>query len=153
MMRIAHYPRREESTSRDRGEEFGQGEHTDYGCLTMLAQDGVPGALEVLAADGATCTKVPPIRGTFVINIGDMMEHWTGGQFRATRHRVRNVDGVSRFSAPFFFEPSFDTIVRPISGVARAGGGDADQRNDEPIHYGEHMTERFESSFAVPSSN
>eukprot|EP00658_Telonema_sp_P-2_P068034 TRINITY_DN56981_c0_g1_i1.p1 TRINITY_DN56981_c0_g1~~TRINITY_DN56981_c0_g1_i1.p1 ORF type:complete len:152 (+),score=23.95 TRINITY_DN56981_c0_g1_i1:88-543(+) len=149
MMRVAHYPQREEF---GRDEEFGQGEHTDYGCLTMLAQDEVPGALEVLAADGVTWIQVPPIKGTFVINIGDMMEHWTAGRYRATRHRVRNVEGVSRFSAPFFFEPSFDTVVRPISGVARGHSSNSNQRDVDarPIHYGEHMTQRFEKSFAVP---
>lgn len=51
--------------------------------------------------------------GTFVVNIGDLMSHWTNGRFKSTLHRVMNRPGVDRYSIPFFFNPDFDTRIDP----------------------------------------
>lgn len=115
LFRIFHYP---PSPAGDDG--WGVGEHTDYGLLTLLAQDG-NGGLQVRTPAG--WVDAPPVPGTFVCNIGDMLDRLTGGYYRSTPHRVRNVSGNDRLSFPFFFDPDFSAAVPPLPGRARAGDG------------------------------
>ena len=68
------------------------GEHTDYGLLTLLAQDD-SGGLQVRSPEG--WIDAPPLPGTFVCNIGDMLDRMTGGWYRSTPHRVRNLAGAT----------------------------------------------------------
>ena len=102
---------------------WGVGEHTDYGLLTLLAQDD-SGGLQVAAPEG--WIEAPPIPGTFVCNIGDMLDRLTGGWYRSTPHRVRNLSGHARLSFPFFLDPGFAAEVPPLPG--RAATGDDGQR-------------------------
>jgi isopenicillin N synthase-like dioxygenase len=113
LFRIFHYP---PPLAGDDG--WGVGEHTDYGLLTLLAQDD-SGGLQVAARDG--WTDAPPIPGTFVCNIGDMLDRLTGGWYRSTPHRVRNTSGHGRLSFPFFLDPGFADEVPPLPGRAAAG--------------------------------
>jgi isopenicillin N synthase-like dioxygenase len=53
--------------------------------------------------------NVDPIRDTFIINVGDTLEKMTKGLYKSTIHRVRNTQGVSRYSIPVFFDPGWDT--------------------------------------------
>ncbi|WP_165073178.1 isopenicillin N synthase family dioxygenase [Paludisphaera rhizosphaerae] len=91
---------------------WGVGEHTDYGLLTILLQDDA-GGLEVKSR--SQWVPAPPLPGSFVCNIGDMLDRMTGGLYRSTPHRVRNPAPRDRLSFPFFFDPSFDAPVRPIA--------------------------------------
>lgn len=93
-------------------EAWGVGEHTDYGLLTILLQDDV-GGLEVKSKSG--WIPAPPLPGTFVCNIGDMLDRMTRGVYRSTPHRVRNASGRDRKSFPFFFDPNFFADVRAIN--------------------------------------
>jgi isopenicillin N synthase-like dioxygenase len=113
LFRIFSYP-----PSPPRADGWGVAEHTDYGLLTLLAQDS-NGGLQVAAPEG--WTDAPPIPGTFVCNIGDMLERLTGGWYRSTPHRVRNLSGRSRLSFPFFLDPGFTAEVPPLPGRAAAG--------------------------------
>ena len=92
-------------------EGWGVGEHTDYGLLTLLRQDDV-GGLQVRSQQG--WLDAPPIPGSFVCNIGDMLERLTAGRYRSTPHRVQHSRGQERFSYPFFFDPGWDALVRAI---------------------------------------
>jgi isopenicillin N synthase-like dioxygenase len=92
---------------------FGVGEHTDYGFLTLLAQDQ-HGGLEVRTATG--WLSVPPVPGATVVNIGDMLDRLTGGLWRSTPHRVVNNSAGERLSWPLFFDPAFDAAVEPLPG-------------------------------------
>jgi len=92
----------------------GVGAHTDYGLLTLLYQDEV-GGLEV--KHGADWIDVPCVPGSFVVNIGDMLERLTAGRYTSALHRVINRSGRERISMPFFFDPAFDAQLRPIEGV------------------------------------
>jgi isopenicillin N synthase-like dioxygenase len=86
-------------------------EHTDYGLLTILRQDDT-GGLEVRTPTG--WTDAPPVPGSFVCNLGDMLERMTGGLYRSTPHRVHNAGRVGRVSFAFFFDPSWDAEVSPL---------------------------------------
>jgi len=108
LFRIFHYP---PSAPDDEG--WGVGEHTDYGLLTLLAQDDC-GGLEVKTSDG--WTQAPPIPETLVCNIGDMLDRLTGGDYKSTLHRARNTSGRGRLSFPLFFDPAFDAEIRPLPG-------------------------------------
>jgi isopenicillin N synthase-like dioxygenase len=114
LFRIFHYPA-SGSPDIDWSRSWGVGEHTDYGLLTLLAQDR-RGGLQVKAPSG--WIEAPPIEGALVCNIGDMLERLTGGRFRSTPHRVRNVSGHDRLSFPLFFDPDFMAPMRPLPAVA-----------------------------------
>lgn len=112
LFRIFHYP-----PAPPAPDDWGVGEHTDYGLLTLLAQDD-NGGLQVRTPVG--WIDAPPIPGTFVCNIGDMLDRLTGGWYRSTPHRVRNTSGHDRLSFPFFFDPDFTTEVPPLPQRAAA---------------------------------
>jgi isopenicillin N synthase-like dioxygenase len=117
LFRIFHYP---PSPPADDG--WGVGEHTDYGLLTLLAQDD-SGGLQVATPEG--WIAAPPLPGTFVCNIGDMLDRMTGGWYRSTPHRVRNEAGHGRLSFPFFIDPAFGAEVPPLPvRAATAEGGE-----------------------------
>ncbi|GGE14313.1 hypothetical protein GCM10011529_20870 [Polymorphobacter glacialis] len=105
MFRIFRYPPGETG--------FGVGEHTDYGLLTLLAQDQ-HGGLEIRTPTG--WLSAPPIPGALIVNIGDMLDRLTGGVWRSTPHRVVNNSGHERLSWPLFFDPAFDAVVEPLPG-------------------------------------
>ena len=105
LFRIFHYP------SVADPELWGVGEHTDYGLLTILLQDSV-GGLEVKTSQG--WMAAPPIPGSFVCNIGDMLDRMTRGIYRSTPHRVKNTTRASRLSFPLFFDPNFFWKVKAI---------------------------------------
>lgn len=109
LFRIFNYP--PQPPAPDAPSAWGVGEHTDYGLLTILKQDNA-GGLEVKSKSG--WIAAPPIPGTFVCNIGDMLDRMTGGRYRSTPHRVRNLSGRSRLSFPFFFDPNFNAEVERI---------------------------------------
>ena len=111
--------------------DFGIAAHTDYGCLTLLASDGVPG-LEVQDRDGAW-VPVTTTPGTFVINFGEMLEMWTEGRVKATLHRVRGSQ-EERISIPLFFNPNYATNVAPRGA-------------EVPILAGDHLSKRFEETY------
>jgi isopenicillin N synthase-like dioxygenase len=104
LFRIFSYP---PSTTPD-DDSWGVGEHTDYGLLTLLAQDA-SGGLQVYTRNG--WLDVPAEPHVLVCNLGDMLERLTGGRYRSTPHRVRNVSGRDRLSFPFFFDPTWDARV------------------------------------------
>ncbi|CAK9066197.1 2-oxoglutarate-dependent dioxygenase 33 (Melatonin 2-hydroxylase), partial [Durusdinium trenchii] len=103
--RALHYPVQAAAASQ------GVGAHSDYGLLTMIVQDDVPGCLQVLSADNEWF-EVDPVPDCFVINVGDVLKSWTGGRLPATTHRVLSPTDRPRVSVPFFFEPNFDAPLK-----------------------------------------
>ena len=108
LFRCFHYPPHDERWGEA---SMAVGEHTDMGFLTVLKQDN-SGGLQVRLDSG--WVDVPPLAGSFVVNLGDCLERYTGGLLRATPHRVQKRLGASagRFSYPFFFDPSFDAQMQ-----------------------------------------
>jgi isopenicillin N synthase-like dioxygenase len=128
------------------------GEHTDYGLLTLLAQDDV-GGLEVRV--GEDWIPVDPVPDTFVCNLGDMVELATGGRYRSTPHRVV-LPRTDRYSFPLFLDPAWDAVVEPLPGVGLPdleGAGRAAGRWDgldlfaERRPYGEYLTNKVSKVF------
>jgi polar amino acid transport system ATP-binding protein len=125
LLRLFNYPSRPVPAGSPA--QWGVGEHTDYGLLTMLWQDDV-GGLQVRTDDG--WIDAPPLPGSFVCNIGDMLDRMTGGRYRSLPHRVRiNTSGRDRISIPLFFDPDFAWRVAPVPG-ASAGSDDSGRRWD-----------------------
>lgn len=126
LLRGNYYPPRPDWAG---DKDFGIAAHTDYGCLTLLGTDGVPG-LEVLtpAVDWMAVQAEP---GEFIINFGEMLEIWTAGRVKATPHRVRG-STAERISVPLFFNPDHETNVAPLgSGRVLAAGDHLSRRFSE----------------------
>jgi len=104
--------------------------HVDTGFMTLLAQDGVEG-LQAQHLDG-TWVDVPPQENALAVNFGKVLELWTGGRIRATRHRVLGT-GRERYSIPFFYEARPDAVIAPLplSGSTTF----------EPFYFGDHLWE------------
>jgi len=149
LFRIFNYPgvsARAPSSNR-----WGVGEHTDYGVLTILKQDSV-GGLQVKTKGG--WIDAPPAHNAFVCNIGDMLDRMTRGLYRSTAHRVLNRTDRDRLSFPFFFDPGFDSFVRPIDTLAvNDFVDDRGQRWDRAsVHefegtYGQYVLRKVEKVF------
>ncbi|HEX7945634.1 MAG TPA: 2-oxoglutarate and iron-dependent oxygenase domain-containing protein, partial [Phenylobacterium sp.] len=126
LFRIFHYPASGPADI-DWTQSWGVGEHTDYGLLTLLAQDRF-GGLQVKGPRG--WIEAPPIEGALVCNIGDMLERLTGGRFKSTPHRVMNRSGHDRLSFPLFFDPDFMAPMRALPVAATTLAADRAARWD-----------------------
>jgi isopenicillin N synthase-like dioxygenase len=145
VMRMIGYPPLSRPLALDaEPEELSCGEHTDYGCVTLLLADPTPGALQVLLKDGKTWLNADPVPGAFVVNIGDMIERWTNGLWQSTKHRVVHRGHGYRVSVPFFYEPNFEAVVKPLESCVERTGG-------VPVHeggtYGEHLMGKVFGNF------
>ncbi|MEQ1817197.1 MAG: 2-oxoglutarate and iron-dependent oxygenase domain-containing protein [Terricaulis sp.] len=142
LFRVFEYP-----AGNDEG--WGVGEHTDYGLLTLLAQDE-NGGLQVKTPNG--WIEAPPIEGALVCNIGDMLDRLTGGIYRSTPHRVRNVSGKSRLSFPFFFDPGWNAEIVPLPAHANARDDSRERWDQANVHafsgtYGEYLMSKVAKVF------
>ncbi len=109
LIRLLHYPTQPGPFNE---ETIGTGAHTDHECFTILCQDRIQ-ALQVRNRHG-DWIDAPPIRGTFVINIGDLMARWTNGIFASTFHRVSNLSGHARYSLPCFVGANADALIEAL---------------------------------------
>lgn len=147
LFRVFHYP--PTPTPTDAG--WGVGEHTDYGLLTLLAQDDV-GGLQVKTPRG--WVDAPPVEGALVCNIGDMLDRLSGGYFKSTPHRVQNnLHNRGRLSFPFFFDPDFAAEIRALPRLAADVTDDAAERWDRAsVHaftgtYGQYLLAKVSRVF------
>ncbi|MBV4531183.1 2OG-Fe(II) oxygenase [Pseudomonas sp. SWRI107] len=139
VLRMIHYPPRQAASS---AEQQGAGAHTDYGCITLLYQDDA-GGLQVQSRSGEWI-DAPPIEGTYVVNIGDMMARWSNDRYTSTPHRVISPLGVDRYSMPFFAEPHPDT---EISCLPNCSGTDNPPRYPA-VSCSAYMLSRFAQTYA-----
>ena len=133
---LIHYPPPPPDAPAD---QFGVAPHSDFGCITLLLQE-TPG-LEVLSRSGHWIAA-SPIPGTLVINIGDLLERWTGGRLPSTRHRVRNATGGDRYSIAIFHDPSPSALVDPAALIGR------DEDGYPPIEAARYIDGRNRGAFA-----
>lgn len=148
LFRLFNYPTRPPATDQV---QWGVGEHTDYGLLTLLWQDDI-GGLQVHTPQG--WVEARPVPGSFVINIGDMLDRMTGGLYRSTPHRVlRNTSGRDRLSFPLFLDPNFNARVQRIEGLEPVVQDDSARRWDQAnVHafngrYGDYLLAKVSKVF------
>lgn len=140
VMRAIGYPPLPATAGAGGGEEedgrVSCGAHTDYGCVTLLLADETRGALQVWVEGeaGGKWIDADPLPGALVVNIGDMMERWSRGRWKSTRHRVVHRGGGYRVSVPFFFEPDFEARV-----PGKEGEGE--------VVYGEYLMQKVRNNF------
>ncbi len=137
--RLLHYPPQPEGSGED---QFGAAPHTDWGCMTLLWQDQV-GGLQVRNRAGQWI-DAPYIEGTFVVNIGDMLERWSNDLFVSTPHRVVNASGRERYSIPMFYDPDFDTAVECLPNCSGPGNPPKYPRTVA----GEYITAKYDEAYA-----
>jgi len=127
---------------------FGAGAHTDWGALTLLAQDH-HGGLEVCTPRG-DWIEATPLPGTLVVNLGDMVPRWTNGRYHSNPHRVRNrhSGGAARYSIPFFYEPDYLAPITPVPGTVAPG----ETPRFEPCTAGEHLRQMYLKTYAPKDS-
>jgi isopenicillin N synthase-like dioxygenase len=138
-LRLLHYPPHPADAHED---AFGSAPHTDYGFITVLAQDD-SGGLAVRRKDG-TWLEAPPIAGSWVVNVADMLSRWTNGRWQSTPHRVRNLSGTDRYSCPYFFDMDMDSTIDCLPTCQSA---------DNPpryaaVRYGDYLMERLDKNYA-----
>ena len=107
-MTLLHYPPQGPDET-----GFGIHPHKDTDALTILAPDRV-GGLMVKKRDGGEWIEARAPGDALVVNIGDLLELWSGGYFVSTPHKVVNRSGAERFSFPYFAVPRYDTVVEPL---------------------------------------
>lgn len=133
---LIHYPPQPPSMGDD---QYGVSPHTDYGTMTILAQDQT-GGLRVRGHDGNWLTA-HPVEGTLVVNVGDLLARWTNNRFVSTEHAVVNSSGKERYSIAVAMDPDWDTIVRPV-----VKPGETSFYKD--VRCGDYIRGRFDRSFA-----
>jgi isopenicillin N synthase-like dioxygenase len=116
--------------------------HVDFSWITLLLQDDA-GGLEARTPDGIWL-DVPPVAGALAVNIGEILQFASGGQFLATPHRVVSRPGRSRVSMPFFLNLGLDTRIE--------GHRSGDPRSARPFRmcHGEHVHRVFSGSEDEP---
>jgi isopenicillin N synthase-like dioxygenase len=130
---------------------WGVGEHTDYGLLTILRQDDA-GGLQVKSQ--SRWIDAPPIAGSFICNLGDMLDRLTRGIYRSTPHRVINTSPRNRLSFPFFFDPNFDAEIKPIEELESQTAADDSQTRWDKVNvhafsgtYGDYLLAKVSKVF------
>ena len=137
-LRLIHYPPMETLTPEPG--QLGCGAHTDYGTLTLLADDG-NGGLQVRQRSGEWVDVTVPA-GHLVVNLGDLMAIWTNDRWVSNPHRVVNPPGVDRYSSPFFVEPSFHLQIEAIPTCV----ADGEPPRHEPMVTGPYLLSRFDGT-------
>jgi isopenicillin N synthase-like dioxygenase len=122
--------------------QLGAGAHTDWGGITLLAQDDI-GGLEVRNVAGEWI-QAKPIADTYIINLGDLMARWTNGLYNSNMHRVKNnSSGQDRYSIPFFYSPDPGALIEPIPTCI----DDDHPRRFPTCTAEEHTAEMFKRSY------
>ncbi len=108
---VNHYPKLQSPALAG---QYRRGPHTDWGSVTILYHDGNPG-LQIHSQEG-DWEDLPVVRGSFVVNLGDLMAAWTNDRWTSTLHRVVIPEGDmdDRISIAFFHQPAYDALIECI---------------------------------------
>ena len=122
--------------------QAGAGTHTDYGNVTLLATDGVPG-LQVQGRDGRW-VDAPHLPGAFMCNIGDCLMRWSNDVYVSTPHRVGPPPRL-RHSIAFFLDPNPDALVSALPGCVPPG----EAPRHPPVTAAEHLRQRLSATYGT----
>lgn len=136
---MVYYPPQPAQAEAD---QFGVAPHTDYGCITLLYQDN-SGGLQVRELGSNRWIEATPIPGSLVVNVGDLLAHWSNDRFRSTLHRVINSSGHERYSIATFYDPTYSAVVDPCDL-----GIDPAQSLYPPVAAGDYILKRIDDSMA-----
>ena len=142
--RLNYYPSEDPLAAEDQQSATPLGDmalhhHTDQGAITLLFQDNI-GGLQAFSKDNGWI-DIEPMEDALVVNIGDIVQVWSNGAYRAALHRVLPIaHGKSRYSLPFFYQPSFDSVIEPHTEL-----GEAQYR---PFTCGEFIQGRIDDNYA-----
>lgn len=140
-LRFLHYPAAGAvGVAGAAGAAPGAGVHTDYGNVTLLATDDVPG-LQVRQRDGRWL-DVPALPGAFVCNVGDCLMRWSNDVYLSTPHRVLPPPR-ERYSIAFFLDPNPDALVSALPTCVPAG----EAPRHPPVTAEQHLRERFAATY------
>jgi len=145
-LRVLNYPELEEAPLPD---QLRAGPHTDYGCLTILRSENVPGGLQVRNRAGEWVdVKVTP--ECFIVNIGDMLMHWTNDRWISTLHQVippphDAKGGTRRISMAYFYHPNDNAMITCIESC----WGPDNPPKYEPVTAGEHRKRKSRKSLGA----
>ena len=145
-LRLNYYPLCAEAATPDSPtvpEEghLGISHHTDAGALTVLMQSSIAG-LQVKRR--GHWYLIEPQDDALIINIGDIVQVWSNDRYKAPLHRVVANSHCERYSAAFFFNPSYEANYAPLPSVC-------DENNPplyEPINWGEFRAGRAADDYA-----
>ena len=137
-LRLLHYPPQPLTSPAD---QFGSAPHTDYGIITVLAQDS-SGGLQVKPR-GRDWIDAPPIPGSFVLNVADMLARWTNDRFVSTPHRVINKKPGDRYSLPYFFDTDMNAIIECLPSCT----GPGNPPKYAKVRYGDYLMERLNKNY------
>lgn len=140
MMRVLRYPKQ---TAAPLPGQLRAGAHSDYGSMTILRKETSDKGLEVMNKAGEW-VGVPVIEGTFIVNIGDLMQQWTNDLWTSTMHRVVNPpleseENTDRLSIVFFHQPNYDAIVECLPSCLAPG----EKAKYAPVSSGDHLLSKF----------
>jgi isopenicillin N synthase-like dioxygenase len=137
-LRLIHYPPQRVLTPADG--QIGCGAHTNYGTVTVLADDGI-GGLQVMKRDG-TWIEVNVPADAMVVNLGDLMAVWTNDRWVSNPHRVINPPATDRYSMPLFVTPPFHATISCLPTCL----ADGETPRYEPQEAGPYLLSRFDAT-------
>ncbi len=139
-MTLLHYPSQSDDDS-----GVGIHAHKDTDVLTMIVNDPA-GGLFVKQRDSDQWIEVDGPEDALTVNVGDMLELFSGGRFVSTPHKVVNQTGRERFSFPYFVVPRHDVVVAPL--VEPLAGFDR-----QPVHVGDVSREVWRTNWPDTESS
>jgi isopenicillin N synthase-like dioxygenase len=137
-LRHLHYPPQDTVTPGP--DQLGCGAHTDYGTVTLLADDGI-GGLQVMRRDGVWIDVAVP-EDRLVVNIGDLMAIWTNDRWVSNPHRVVNPPRSDRYSMPLFVTPPFHAEIACLPTCLEPG----EQPRYQPQEAGPYLMSRLDAT-------
>lgn len=136
-LRMLHYP-----PTRQTGNDFGQGPHTDNSFFTVLARSEVPG-LAIRLPSGEWLAP-PLIDGTFLVNIGNIMRRMSNDRFLSTPHGVVVEGETDRYAIAYFHSPNAYREIRVLPSCIDA----AHPAQYEPALYADLIREFYSANYA-----
>jgi isopenicillin N synthase-like dioxygenase len=136
-MRVIRYEHRPDDPP-PHPDQMRMGAHTDYGVVTVLFADPVPG-LQIIGPDGQW-HDVQPAPGALLVNLGDLTAQWTNDRWRSTVHRVvpppsDSTGAALRRSVAYFLDANYDAVIECLPSCVPAGG----KPTYPPVTAGEHL--------------